>query len=1617
MKLHNNLLKRTVSLALCLSMLLSCAVFGVSAAEDYSGNLLQNPGFEDKGSAGIGSTVTSMPGGWVVKGGGFQKNNPHSGSYGFFLNNSTSYHLYQPVTIPYTGLYNTSAYIGQGGSGAKLGIRLYENGKQTVLKEITLPTGCGYSSAHTLEPVLLTQGDVVHIYAYGAKSWVNGDDFSFTYDFSNVFQNLLENQDLTQAVSIRAPWEGPYILTATVTAGEEDAVVALGETTATVAAGTTEDVKLISDELELNTMIEVSIGGAVSDAKLVFDVSSIPNEAPEASEVAVSGYAFSGESLSASYTFSDPDEGQKEGTSLYRWLACDSIDGEYVPIEGATGKNFTLTEAQENQYIKFEVTPVDAYALSGETVTSEAFGPVSINWVSNPGLETGDGKGWNFRNGASVYTQGNGHRGMIVAVLPANDADTEAAAPVSIERTGYYSASAWINLPEGTSTFGIRIAGSETPLDSIEVNADSSGFQLVTLSDVALEKGSTVEVYMQGNSGAAKAYTDDFALWIDGSKEAPAFANLLSFSAEQQIGDAKINTEEKTVSFTVPYGSDLTAINVDLVVSEGAVVIPSANASIDFSKPVTFAIINGNLTNMWTVICEEGEKKVSLESDNKTLEDGFNWAVNKTSQFVMTGIEDGTIDDGKSPNADYIPSYWAGYYNRTAFYGRDFVHQATGAELVGLSEENFSMFEAFAKSANESRKWYALWALNFDGSAYYMDYKSDTNFVREVPAQFELVEKAYKQFLWSGDERYISDEMFEFYTHVMVDYVALHDTNNNGVAEGTGGGIFSGSCTYNERGGQPIIEAGDAIGSQYQATLAYAGFCAARGDEEAAAEWYQKAADLKTYFNEEWGVMPGDEDGNYARALSTDGTTKYNDWGKENSWFMPLKMITEPGEKNDNFIDWIVSKLGNGIGSSGAPTNIEAYTYIPDMLFLYNRSDEAWRWMSYILSIKDKTHENASQGTNGDYPEISYTLVSQTVEGMMGVTPHAQNKTLTTVPRLPSDVGTMTLKNQEIGNNEIALTHNGNTESILTNVSGDDLTWTAQFYGEHAYILVNGEQMTAEQDEINGEAISYVTVPVEAGATVQAEAVSLEEIKNKAAEELEMQRNSYNDALYTDEQVEELDAALETGLEAIEAAENESAVAEAVEVAKDAMEAVKIKAEIMAEKAEAAKNAAEEAKAAAEAAQKDAADAKAKAEAAQAAAEKAREEAEAAQTAAEEAEKNAGKDASAAADAKAAADAAQAKAETAQRAAETAQAEAEAAQDKAKIAQTAAEAAAKAAEENNAAAAAEAAQAAKEAANAAEEALKSATSATESAASAAESASFAAKAAESAKDAQIAQKAAEEAQAKAEQAQKAAEEAQKAAEKAALDGAKYQAALNLDTYVNLVDQSEYDAKQVEALAQIVSDAKAEIDEAETTEEIDTILSETKLAIYAMDDVCPSKSYTDVAKNAWYHDYVDFMVENGYMNGVSNTLFDVDGSVTRAQLVTILYRVAGEPSVEGLNNPFTDVAEGKWYTDAIIWAAENGIVKGVSATEFAPDKEITREQIVTIVYRYDGEVEVAEEHLSAFHDTDKIANFAKAAMNWAVANGIMNGVTETTLAPDATATRAQICAIVMRYLEN
>ena len=178
-----------------------------------------------------------------------------------------------------------------------------------------------------------------------------------------------------------------------------------------------------------------------------------------------------------------------------------------------------------------------------------------------------------------------------------------------------------------------------------------------------------------------------------------------------------------------------------------------------------------------------------------------------------------------------------------------------------------------------------------------------------------------------------------------------------------------------------------------------------------------------------------------------------------------------------------------------------------------------------------------------------------------------------------------------------------------------------------------------------------------------------------------------------------------------------------------------------------------------------------------------------------------------------------------------------------------------------------------------------------------------------------------------------------------------------------------------------------------------------------EDACTP--FTDIDQSAWYHDGVHYMIENGMMNGVGNGMFEPNGSVTRAMLVTILYRQAGSPSVEGKTNPFIDVKPNKYYTDAVIWAFHNGIVNGTTPTTFEPEEPVTREQIATILYRREGAPEVKQD-LSAFVDTDQVSSYAHAAMQWAVSEGVIKG-DGNRLNAKGDATRAEIATMLMRYL--
>lgn len=178
----------------------------------------------------------------------------------------------------------------------------------------------------------------------------------------------------------------------------------------------------------------------------------------------------------------------------------------------------------------------------------------------------------------------------------------------------------------------------------------------------------------------------------------------------------------------------------------------------------------------------------------------------------------------------------------------------------------------------------------------------------------------------------------------------------------------------------------------------------------------------------------------------------------------------------------------------------------------------------------------------------------------------------------------------------------------------------------------------------------------------------------------------------------------------------------------------------------------------------------------------------------------------------------------------------------------------------------------------------------------------------------------------------------------------------------------------------------------------------------------SGAYADVAADAWYAQYADYTTVGGLMNGVGGGRFEPETPMTRAMFAAVLYRLEGEPAVTG-GSPFVDLTA-DWYRDAVAWAYQSGVVEGMSDTVFAPDERITREQMVTMLCRYAGRGGALETigTLERYTDAGQVSDWALPAMRWAVSNGILVGMTDTTLVPQGTSTRAQAAAFLTRFCE-
>lgn len=184
---------------------------------------------------------------------------------------------------------------------------------------------------------------------------------------------------------------------------------------------------------------------------------------------------------------------------------------------------------------------------------------------------------------------------------------------------------------------------------------------------------------------------------------------------------------------------------------------------------------------------------------------------------------------------------------------------------------------------------------------------------------------------------------------------------------------------------------------------------------------------------------------------------------------------------------------------------------------------------------------------------------------------------------------------------------------------------------------------------------------------------------------------------------------------------------------------------------------------------------------------------------------------------------------------------------------------------------------------------------------------------------------------------------------------------------------------------------------------------------------PAAGFADLSEDAWYYDAVNYMVGKDLMAGITENTFAPDVNTSRAMMAALLYRIEGRPDVNGLQTDFEDVEPDAWYYNAVVWAANTGVIAGFTETQFAPDQNVTREQLVSVLYRYAGITEKQDTSiLDSYADCGQVSEYAKEAMAWAIQQNIVSGMTidgQNMLCSGESASRAQIAAILMRYMEN
>lgn len=446
-------------------------------------------------------------------------------------------------------------------------------------------------------------------------------------------------------------------------------------------------------------------------------------------------------------------------------------------------------------------------------------------------------------------------------------------------------------------------------------------------------------------------------------------------------------------------------------------------------------------------------------STDKTLENTFQWA----KQMALKYSHDGTDPVG--------PWYEAALPNRQAFCMRDVSHQTVGAQILGLSAHNANMLTKFAENITENKDWCSYWEINRYNRPAPEDYANDKEFWYNLNANFDVIQACLKLYQWTGNRLYLDNPHFiNFYEKSLNEYIqrwmlSPDQIMNRPLYMNSPANFNPNNNFHTCRGLASYVEnfpgltaSADLLASLYAGYKAYAEICALKGDKQSAQKCETTALQYRQILETKWW---NNEKSHY-----------YNFWTANKEFY--------DGEGSSYVLWFDISDNPERIRATMRQLlhqswNVETTSYFPALFYRLGYDKDA-----YIRLVTLPQQERSS------YPEVSYGILEGIAGGVMGITPAASERRISTLSRLRQETDQAEMKNVPIFGGYINIRHNGKQASQLENRTGSTIIWRASFAGEHPTLSVAGKEIqTTVTKDILGNTASYIDIEVTEGNKIQ----------------------------------------------------------------------------------------------------------------------------------------------------------------------------------------------------------------------------------------------------------------------------------------------------------------------------------------------------------------------------------------------------------------------------------------------------------------------------------------------------------------------------------------------------